>query len=582
VIGKTDREGTEVIAATAESGEAALENVSERLTRSARRWPQQRAVVVAVGRGTYRSITFAELEGEVVRLAAGLTQIGIRPGHRIVLMVRPGIEFIALTFALLRIGAVLVLIDPGMGRTNIFQCLDEIEPDGYVAIPVVQLMRLWKGRSPAFRSAKFNVTVGPGWPGLGMSYRKLLWRGGQVAPGQDRSSCAVGGSAPAAIIFTSGSTGPPKGVRYEHGMFCAQVDLIQSMYAIEPGEADLPGFPLFGLFNAAMGVTTVVPEMDPTRPADVDPEKILASIRANQVTQAFGSPAFWNRVGRFCDERGIELPGIRRALSAGGPVPTHVLERMSRVLTGPGADLFTPYGATESLPVASIGAREVLASTAARTRAGGGTCVGRPFPDVEIRIVPITDGAIAHIEDVIPLPTGEIGEIIVRGPSVTREYESRAEATTLAKIADSRPLRGESRPSVWHRIGDVGCLDDQGRLWFCGRKAHIVETPQGRMFSVCCEAIFENHPRVYRAALVGLGTPGAEAPVIIVEPEAGQWPSTGADEARFREELLAIAASSPLTSSIRDVRFHRSLPVDTRHNVKIQREALRAWAAEGA
>jgi acyl-CoA synthetase (AMP-forming)/AMP-acid ligase II len=465
-----------------------------------------------------------------------------------------------------------------MGRANIFRCLDEIEPDGYVAIPIVQAIRLWKRKSRAFRKARFNVTVGRRIPFLGRTYKDIC-QAGTAIRATAVSSAGTAGPTPAAIIFTSGSTGPPKGVLYEHGMFNAQVDLIRDMYGIQPGEVDLPGFPLFGLFNAAMGVTTVVPEMDPTRPADADPVKIIESIRDNGVTQAFGSPAFWNRVGRYCEEHSITLPTLKRALSAGGPVPNHVLERMSNILTGAGADLFTPYGATESLPVASIGAREVLTRAAEQTRAGAGTCVGRPFPQTEIRIIEITDEPIATIGDARPLPAGEIGEIIVRGPSITREYFGREEATRFAKIGDPRPLEGESRPSVWHRIGDVGYLDAEGLLWFCGRKAHIVESSGGRMFSVCCEAIFENHPRVYRAALVGIGSAPRQRPVIIVEPEHGDFPRTPADESRFRNELLKRGGTSTLTAAIRDVLFHPSLPVDTRHNVKIQREALSQWAA---
>jgi olefin beta-lactone synthetase len=557
-------------------------NIADRLTESARAWPDRKAIVVPESRSgsrvRYRVRTFLELEQEVDQLTAGLRSLGVRSGHRIVLMVRPGIEFVSLTFALFRAGAIVILIDPGMGRSNILRCLDEIEPDGYVAIPIVQAIRLWKRKSPAFRNARFNVTVGRRIPFLGRTYEDIC-RAGSASRTSAVLSAGTAGPTPAAIIFTSGSTGPPKGVLYEHGMFNAQVDLIRDMYGIQPGEVDLPGFPLFGLFNAAMGVTTVVPEMDPTRPADVDPVKIIRSIRDNGVTQAFGSPAFWNRVGRYCEEHSITLPTLKRALSAGGPVPNHVMERMSRVLTGDGADLFTPYGATESLPVASIGAREVLSRTAERTRAGAGTCVGRPFPKTEIRIIEISDGPIATIEDARPLPAEQIGEIIVRGPSITREYYGREEATRFAKIVDPRPLEGESRPSVWHRIGDVGYLDEEGLLWFCGRKAHIVETSQGRMFSVCCEAIFENHPRVYRAALVGIGSEHRQRPAIVIEPEPDQFPETPESESRFREELLKLAGTSPLTESILDILFHRSLPVDTRHNVKIQRESLSQWAA---
>lgn len=547
-------------------------NIADRLADSAREWPERPCVITP----NLRQRTFAELDREVDQLVGGLQARGLMPGQRIVLMVRPGIEFMALTFALFRAGAIVVLIDPGMGRMNIFRCLEEVEPEGFVAIPVVQLIRWWKGRAKVFRNARLNVTVGWRFPGLGPTYGDVLRIGGSRAP----ERIAVAGSDPAAVIFTSGSTGPPKGVLYEHGMFGAQVDLIQRMYGIEPGEVDLPGFPLFGLFNAAMGVTTVVPDMNPTKPALVDPVKIIAAIERHGVTQAFGSPAFWNRVGRYCEQHDLKLPTLHRALSAGGPVPTHVLRRMSCVLTREGADLLTPYGATESLPAASIGAHEVLTSTAEKTNAGAGTCVGRPFPEIEIRIIPMTDGPIASIADVTDLPRGEIGEIILRGRSVTREYYRRPEATALAKIADPRPFPGDVRPSVWHRIGDVGYLDDDGLLWFCGRKADIVHTAAGRMFSVCCEAIFECHPHVYRAALVGIGPANNERPVIIIEPEVGQFPATAEDEAAFRSELFELGRSSSLTAPIREVLFHRSLPVDTRHNVKIQREALKIWAAK--
>ncbi len=327
-------------------------------------------------------------------------------------MVRPSLEFIALTFALFKAGAVIVLIDPGMGRTNIFKCLEEVDPDGFVAIPVVHWIRMLSGKFPR---ARLNVGVGRGWgPGCLATYRSLLQLGGESVAGsstltpnpspggrgeREQSEFPIARTQPtdsAAVIFTSGSTGPPKGVLYEHGMFNAQVDLLQQFYGIEPGEVDLPGFPLFGLFNAAMGVTTVIPDMDPTKPAQVDPLKIIEAIRDNGVTQAFGSPALWNRVGSYCVEKGIVLPSLRRALSAGGPVPIRVLEMMTQVLTGTvpesedsprrhggteKADLHTPYGATESLPVASISAREVLARTAAKTRRGPVLASVGPFPE---------------------------------------------------------------------------------------------------------------------------------------------------------------------------------------------------------
>lgn len=546
-------------------------NIADRLTRMAREFPDRRALVVPVKSRSgaprrYREMTFRELDEESTRIACGLHQHGLIPGMRLVLFVPFGKEFVSLTFALLKAGAVAVLIDPGMGRKNIFRCLEEVQPDGFVAIPMVHIIRLLSRK--AFPRAKFNVSVGPKLPGTMTTYQAL-----------SRSNANTTVTLPttpphqsAAVIFTSGSTGAPKGVHYEHGMFDAQVDLIQEFYGIEPGEADLPGFPLFGLFNAAMGVTTVIPDMDPTKPAKVDPVKILGAIHDQNVTQAFGSPAFWNRVSRYCVEKNIQLPGLKRALSAGGPVPVALLERMQSILTGPGADLHTPYGATESLPVCSIAGRDVLERTAPLTRQGRGTCVGRPFPGISVKIIPITDGPIQNISDVAELSPGEIGEIIVQGPSVTREYYLRPEATALAKIPDG--------DRFWHRIGDVGYLSEEGDLWFCGRKAHIVEADGKRMFSVCCEAIFNQHPKIYRSALVGVGDKPHQCPVIVAEPEEGAFPKSPREQEDLIRELRQLGAGNPLTERIETILLHPSLPVDTRHNVKINREWLGEWAAE--
>ncbi len=559
-------------------------NIANRLTASAERWPDQIAVVQPNGRDSageyrYRTWTFSQLEREATAIANGLLAWGVQPSQRLVLMVRPSFEFIALTFGLMRAGIVVVLIDPGMGRSNIFRCLEEINPDGFVAIPIVQAIRVFKHRQ--FPNARFNVTVGGRkWLWGGKTYSDLLAESRK--PKADRRDTVF--QMPAAIIFTSGSTGPPKGVVYEHSMFDAQVDLLRDFYGIQPGEVDLPGFPLFGLFNAAMGVTTVIPDMNPMQPACVDPIRILAHLRDWNVTQAFGSPAIWNRVGRHCEATGEKLPStLRRVLSAGAPVPVHVIERMRRAFSNPDADIHTPYGATESLPVASISGREVLEQTAPKSQQGAGTCVGRTFPRIDVKIIQITDGPILSMKDAAELQRGEIGEIIVRGPSTTREYFYRPEATAAAKIQDADTAHQSSfapRPFFYHRMGDVGYIDEQGRLWFCGRKAHIVDTEFGRLFTIPCEAIFNNHPRVFRSALVGVGSKPQQQPVIIIEPEAGQFPKSAADQAQFRAELLDLGRANPITVAIETVLFHPSLPVDIRHNVKIFREKLGPWASK--
>jgi olefin beta-lactone synthetase len=544
-------------------------NIADRLRTSAKVVPHQRAVVFPEGRDganrvAYTQLTFAQLDREADCIARGLINMGVQPGDRLAMFVPPSLESIALTFGMFRSGAVCTMIDPGMGRANVFRCLDQCEPSGFVAIPIVQFIRRLKFRQ--YGNARFNVVVGTKKRRFGCpSYADLLRAGTDASISLPQTSS----TDQAAIIFTSGSTGPPKGVSYEHGMFDSQVDLIRDRFGIQPGEIDLPGFPLFALFNVAMQVTTVIPDMDPTRPASVNPARILEAINNHGVTQAFGSPALWNTVGRYCQEHDIQLPTLRRILSAGAPVPNHVLRRMTAALPD-SADIFTPYGATECLPVAAIGGRQVLSETADQTASGAGTCVGTVFEKMHVRIIEVTFEPIADFADATACPPGEIGEIVVKGPVATREYFRRSDATALAKMQDG--------DGFWHRMGDTGYMDEHNRLWFCGRKAHIVFTPAGPLFSVRCEAIFNQHHGIYRCALVGIGERGDQTPVIVAEPEPGHFPVAETDVARLRDELLDLGAANDLTKGISRILFHRSLPVDTRHNVKINREALAEWA----
>ncbi len=544
-------------------------NVSSRLAATAARDPDGVAIAEPAGRDArgkrqYRQIRFGELEADSNLLADGLRAMGVAPGTRLVLLVRPSIDFISLVFALFKAGAVTVLIDPGMGRKNLLRCLAESQPEGFVAIPLVHAIRSVLRRR--FPLARHFVTVG----------RRWFWGGTTLADLRARTldpafqPAATAADDPAAIIFTTGSTGPPKGTLYLHGNFDRQVVELRDFYGIQPGELDLPGFPLFGLFNCAMGVTTVIPDMDPTRPARVNPELIIEAVRDWNITQAFGSPALWNVVGRYCEDQQIQLPTLRRVLSAGAPVPPHVLQRMKRAIPADG-DVHTPYGATEALPVASISATEVLGETAERTRHGAGTCVGRRFPGITWQVIRIDDGPLASLDQAVLLPHGEIGELIVQGPVVTGQYVTRCEANPLHKIRD-----GEA---FWHRMGDLGYLDEQDRFWFCGRKSHRVRTDRGEMYTEPCEAVFNQHPQVYRSALVGVGPLGGQRPVIIVEPWPDRRPRSAAERKTLLHELRGLAQAYSHTQAIEDFLIHPSMPVDIRHNAKIFREQLAVWAA---
>ena len=539
-------------------------NIAGQLTAMAARTPDKHAVVWTAGRDAsgrtrYAHVTFRELEQETDRYAHGLSAAGISRGTRTVLFVTPGRDFFALVFALFKIGAVPVMVDPGIGRQQMRRCLSDVQGEAFIGVPLAHLFRtLYPG---SFRSVRVAVTVGRrwGWGGLRLEeVRADPWTPYDPAP--TRATDA------AAILFTSGSTGPAKGVLYEHGMFDAQVRYLRSHFGYTATEVDLPTFPLFALFDAALGMTAVIPDMDFTRPGSVVARTIIEPIRDHHVTHMFGSPALLDRVSRYGEAHDTSLPSLKRVISAGAPVPPVVLERLHTLLR-PDAEVHTPYGSTEALPVASIGSREILGETAAKSARGAGTCVGRPMDGLDLRIIRIDDGAITDWSDDLELPAGEIGEITVTGAVVTRGYHDNPGATALAKIAHGAATR--------HRMGDVGYIDESGRLWFCGRKAHRVVAPTGTLFTVPCEAIFNQHPRVFRSALVGVGESGRQRPVLCVQLESS---ATRRDNTKLKDELLQIAASDPLTQDITTILFHPGFPVDARHNSKIGREKLALWA----
>ncbi len=380
---------------------------------------------------------------------------------------------------------------------------------------------------------------------------------------------------PAAIIFTSGSTGPAKGVLFRHGNFDRQVTEIRDFYGIRPGEIDVSCFPLFGLFNAAMGVTSVIPAMDVTRPAAVDPRNIVARStigrRRNRSGRRLCGTLSANTATSIkfnCPACGEFFPVARRA--------AHVLKSMKACIH-PDGEMHTPYGATEALPVASNSATAVLGETFQRTQQGAGVCVGKKFDGVEWRIIEINNGPIRTLADSHELPAGQIGELIVRGPVVTTEYVTRTDANAMAKIRD------DERGGFWHRMGDVGYFDQQDRFWFCGRMSQRVTCGTALngpaiLFTIPCEAIFNRHPDVFRSALVGMGPTGNQTPAVVVEPKAGQMPRGKEQREKLVAELHKLAQSADHTAAIEHFFIREALPVDVRHNVKINREQLAQWA----
>ncbi len=591
-------------------------NVAAYLPEMAKRQPDVRAILApreglmnrarAASALEYEEASYAELDRLTAELAAGLAEVGIDRGDRVVLMVPPSIPFFALVFALFQAGVVPVVLDPGMGPSRLTACIERASPKAFIGVARAHLARLALGWGRG--SVQTNVVVGalPRVLGAGaereaISLEEVRLGGARVG----RAKLAdVEPDDVAAILFTSGSTGVPKGAIYTHGNFLAQVEAIRAMYDIAPGEIDLPTFPLFALFDPALGMTTVLPRMDFTKPGSVNADEIIAPIRRFGVTNMFGSPALLDRVASsHAARRGGPgeplLPTLRRVITAGAAVVPRILESFARLLP-PGARIHTPYGATEALPIATIDHTTLLTRTRPRTIAGAGVAVGRPVASVEVRILRIADDPIERFSDADCVARGEVGEIAVSGPQVTRSYFRDEPNTRLHKT-----LGPDGR--LFHRVGDVGSIDEEGALWYAGRKAHRVEVAGRTYFSEQVEGPFNAQPAVRRTAFVGPSVNGRIVPTLCVEPlepitsPRGPWVEQVLSVVRVRGAGRLAAGRFGLVDGRTSARMLRRwidpalrrgvggiverffvferFPVDPRHNAKIHREELRAECA---
>lgn len=578
-----------------DDGAVEVGDVTYRLREMAARFPARLAMVDASSRGLFaraipRSYTFGELVSSANRFAHRLAACGITRGMRTVLLVPPSLEFFALCHALLWVGATAVVIDPGIGPGTVRRCLDEIQPHAYLGNWASHVARQLFGWGDS--CTKRLLTQGSALIDLGD-----LWSNGLRGHNEDRpfSVAPMRAEDAAAIIFTTGSTGVPKGALYTRGNLAAQVALVQSTFDGCPGDVDLPTLPLFALLDPLMGITAVISDMRFPRPAQVDLARLAATISRYDVTHLFASPLLVERLTGYCEAQGKRLPSLRRAITAGAPLSARVLARFQKLLDTPpttllaadavdrGASVVLTYGATEALPITTIAGREILDETQAQTESGAGICVGRPVAGVNVAILAISDASLPEGEEARWLPPGEIGEIVVEGPIVSPAYVGRPEANALAKLFRPRPTTSPTHQNdaagplslLLHRTGDLGYLDPQGRLWFCGRKAHRLETKAGVFYSEICEGIFNAHPSVRWSALVGVWVAGALEPALCVESRQG---TSAAHQDALRQELLARGALFPTTQSIRRIYFHPRFPVDIRHNSKILREQLAEWA----
>lgn len=575
-------------------------NICRHLKQAAHAIPHHLAVAVQSAQGAsvanlrYSELDFLNLDRQSDAIAFALNAHGIKRGMKAVLMVTPSLDFFALTFALFKAGVIPILVDPGMGIRNLKQCFAEAAPDAFIGIPKAHIARRLFGWGKGSIKSLLNVDDGK----TGLAAKLIRIATGAISLSTLLQSTLVQSSAPkseypmvmlksdeiAAILFTSGSTGTPKGVVYSHGMFEAQIQALKNDYGICHGERDLATFPLFSLFGPALGMASIVPEMDASKPITANPEFLFAAIEKYQCSNIFVNPALLERLGRAGEQKQHKLPSVQRVISAGAPATIASIARFSKMLSQ-SVPILNSYGATESLPISMI-ASDALFATTDITDNGGGICVGRAIDGVTIRIIAISEEVIPEWDDALQLNNGEIGEIVVQGPMVSQSYylnnsqhasqnESQGKrATAAAKIWDS------ATNTVRHRMGDLGYLDDQGLLWMCGRKAHRVDaTLNGlfakRYYSIPCERIFNTHPNVKRSALVGVKVANEIEPLICIELDQSLVCNKSQ---QLYQDLIAIAEQFTQTQGIRRFLIHPDFPVDVRHNAKIFREKLAVWA----
>jgi olefin beta-lactone synthetase len=515
-----------------------------RLQENAECFPDKPVFIYSSGKSAWTTVTYRQLNERADCFARGLSALGIQPGTRAALMVPPGIDFFALVFAVLRCGIVPVIADPIMGLKNVTPCLAETAPKVYVGSLLTQAIRIVFGWGR--ESLEWNLTL-----------TDIARAGAKASP---PAPLKTNPQTEAAIIYTSGSTGLPKGAIYTADNFTAQIEILSEALNLRGDEIDLPASPLFAIIDCLLGVTAVIPDIHFPSPAKVDPAKMIAAIQAYRVDTMFVSPAALARVARWATERGLKLETLKKVLTAGAPAPVAIQEQFVNLLP-PDGELLGIYGATEALPISIVNSREILRETRYLTAQGAGICVGRPVEGMQVQILPLSDEALPFAE---ALPTGEIGEIAVHGPAVSKKYIERGKNNLLAKICAED---GE----IIHRMGDMGYFDDKGRLWYCGRKSQRVITSARTLFTEPVEGVFNAHPAVYRSALVNVEKSGVKEAWLWVElnPDARDMDQNG-----LRAELLELARSHEMTRSIKNILFHPAFPTDVRHNSKIIREKL--------
>ena len=498
-------------------------------------------------------VSWAALDERVRLLAAGMLSAGIRPGDRIGLLLEPSADLTAVVYAAWRMGAVIVVADKGLGLAGMRRALRSAAPQHLLgAVPgltAARLMRLPGSRISVRRlSAPLSRALGV-WHHLEQLADKGATAPMPAEPASDQD-CAV--------VFTSGATGPAKGVVYRHAEVLAQLDLLRSTYDLVPEDRLVAAFAPFALLGPALGIGSAVPDIDVTAPGTLTAAALADAAAAVDATVVFASPAALRNVEATADSlsapQTTALGRIRLLMSAGAPVPVPLLQSLRRVL--PAAEAHTPYGMTEALPVTDVSLDELV-----RAGEGNGVCVGRPLPSVEVALSPLTP--LGAAEGPLTTEPGRTGEICVRAGHLKDRYDN-------LWVTE----RTSSRDPGWHRTGDVGHLDDLGRLWVEGRLQHVVTTAQGVVTPVGVEQRVERLAGVRAAAVVGVGPVGTQVVAVVVVPTGIR----GRNRLGLADPSLTDAVRAVAGTEVAAVLVVPRLPLDIRHSSKVDRQEVAARA----
>lgn len=491
----------------------------------------------------WKRISYHSLFDQTQRFLSGLQACSLTPGLTAAVMTPPSAEFFPFALALLKLDIIPIILDPAIGLKKVSEIIAESKPDIYFGNSLTHILQKMFGWGK--NSIKHNLSINRL---LRITHHEL-----HNSPSATRNT-----ETPAAIIYTSGSTGLPKGAIYTHTNLAAQMELLQNAFCISSDEIDLAAFPLYTLIDILLGVTSVIPDISFPVPGKTDPERVIDAIQRFNVTNMFASPVVLELLSSFWSAGACsrELHSLKRVITAGAPATIQLQEKFRQLLDDH-TDLFGIYGATETLPIAKVESREIF-SLKEKTERGAGVCLGRSIEGVTVRIIPITDEPIEEWQDSLTVESNVVGEITVQSHATTRTYLHRPESNCLSKIRFG--------DEIIHRMGDVGYFDEEGRLWYCGRKSHRVVTKDDVMFTEQIENIFNAHPLVKRTALVEVN----HEPVL--------WVELDASKDKIINELRELAKDHPQASKIKIFLFAKRFPTDVRHNSKIIREELKVLA----